>query len=137
MQKNMFFSALVILMPIGLIFAGVDFHVNVNIGAPEIEFSEPPPVVLVTPGIYVVPNDDRELFFVGGFYWVSQEGRWFRSAGPHKKWVLVDSRKVPHGLAKIPPGKYKNWHPAKMKEGHNSDHAEERDDHDRGHGKWK
>lgn len=99
-----------------LLWAGVDLQLNVNIGGPEIEFVETPAVVLASPGIYVVPNYPYEVFLVSGFYWSIHNGHWYRCAGPRGKWVKVEIGKVPHGLVKIPRGKYKNWHPGKGQE---------------------
>src|SRR5512145_3356683 len=56
-----------------------------------------PQLVVVTPGIQVVPDVDYEVFHTGGFYWTRHEGRWFRSSNPRSGWVFVP-RGVPAGL---------------------------------------
>ncbi len=120
MKKLAILSAAVLACA-GLLWAGVDLHINVNLGEPDIVFEERPAVVLAAPGIYVIPDYPEEVFFVGGFYWVVRGDRWYRSAGPRSRWVLVERRHVPSKIIRVPRGKYKHWHPAKV---HKEEHAE-------------
>jgi hypothetical protein len=69
-----------------------------------------PQLVVVTPGIQVVPDVDYEVFHADGFYWTRHEGRWYRSSNPRSGWAYM-SRGVPPGLSRMPPGKYKRWRP--------------------------
>ena len=94
----------------GITAAGIDVQLNINVETPDIVVAETPAVVLVLPGIYVVPDYPEELFFVSGFYWVVRSGHWFRCSSKEGRWVRVEGRRVPGGLLKIPRGKYKNWH---------------------------
>ena len=90
----------------------------------EIRFDLPvvlPQLVVVSPGIQVVPSVGYEVFLVDGFYWVRNDGRWYRSKSHKGGWVVVSSGKVPPGLVRIPPGHYKNWKPEKGKH-HSGDH---------------
>ena len=139
MLRNGIFAGWMVLACTGLLFAEVDVHVNLNLGAPpaQIEFETAPSVVVVSPGISVVPDYDREVFFVNGFYWTSQEGHWYRCSAPHQKWVLVKSKRVPPGLAKMPPGKYRNWHPSREKDEGRPDFQYQDEGHGHGHGKNK
>jgi hypothetical protein len=132
---------LIVTASVSLLFAGVDVHINVNVGAPEIEFEEAPAVALVSPGIYIIPDYPEEVFFVSGFYWVIREGSWYRCAGPRQKWILVRSGRVPMVLVRFPRGRYRNWHPGKIREEH-YEHERDNDqgnDHGNGHGhgRWK
>jgi hypothetical protein len=127
----------VLLSCVSLLFAGVDVHVNVNFGPPEIDFPAPPPVVLVTPGIYVVPDYPEEVFFISGAYWVTHEGRWFRCVGPHKKWIMVQESRIPHGLLKLPRGMYKNWHPEKHGSDGDHNNGDHNDNGDHGQGRHR
>jgi hypothetical protein len=139
-RHGIFAGCIMVLIGAGALFAGVDLHINLNLGAPpaEIEFDAAPAVVVVSPGISVVPDYDREVFFTGGFYWTLQEGHWYRCARPHERWVVVEARRVPPGLAKMPHGKYKNWHPSKDRdEGGEHHHDDEGHGHGHGHGKDK
>jgi hypothetical protein len=70
-----------------------------------------PQLVVVSPGIQVVPDVDEEVFFTSGFYWVRRDHVWYRSPNYRRGWVVVPGRGVPPGLARIPPGHYKRWHP--------------------------
>ena len=70
-----------------------------------------PQLVVVTPGIQVVPDVDYEVFHTDGYYWTRREGRWYRSGNPRSGWVYMP-RGVPPGLTRMPPGKYRRWHPA-------------------------
>ena len=56
-----------------------------------------PQLVVVTPGIEVVPDVDYEVFHTGGYYWTRHEGRWYRSGNPRSGWVFMP-RGVPPGL---------------------------------------
>jgi len=68
----------------------------------------PPPLVVVEPGIQVVPDYEEEIFFVDNWYWVRRDGRWWRTRDYHGGWAYMP-RGVPPGLSRIPPGKYRHW----------------------------
>ncbi len=71
-----------------------------------------PQLVVVSPGVQVVPDVDEEVFFVDGYYWVRQDAGWYRSRSHKGGWVFVGPRAVPARLVKIPPGHYRRWKPA-------------------------
>ncbi len=85
-------------------------QVHVTVVAPSIVFPAPPPLVVIAPGIQVVPDYDEEVFFASGWYWHRSGAHWFRSRGHAGGWVLCEPRFVPPGLARIPPGHYRKWH---------------------------
>jgi hypothetical protein len=89
-----------------------------------------PALVVVSPGVQVVPDVDEEVFFVDGYYWVRRGGGWYRSRSHRSGWVLVPARGVPGRIAGVPPGKYKHWKPvpAAYRDGDRGH------DHDRGGG---
>jgi hypothetical protein len=72
-----------------------------------------PPVVVVQPGVRVIPEIEQEVFLVQGAYWTRHDGGWYRAPNPRSGWVLAPGHVVPAALVKIPPGHYKNWKPAK------------------------
>jgi len=76
-----------------------------------------PALVVIEPGIQVVPQVNEEIFFVEGFYWVRRDTRWYRSHDHRSGWVVVDSHGVPSRLVKYPPGHYRKWDPSKEKSG--------------------
>lgn len=84
--------------------AGASFTLDLPVVIPQL--------VIVQPGIQVVPDVDYEVFFVNGFYWTRHEGGWYRSRSPRAGWVYMP-RNVPPGLTRMPPGHYKRWKPAK------------------------
>ncbi len=71
-----------------------------------------PQLVVVQPGIQVVPNIEEEVFYTGGWYWVRQDGGWYRSHSPRRGWFFVPPERVPPRLVHLPPGQYRHWHPA-------------------------
>jgi hypothetical protein len=73
-----------------------------------------PPLVVVQPGVQVVPEIQHEVFFVEGTYYTRHAGGWYRAPSPHAaSWIVVPPQTVPVALVKIPPGKYKAWKPSK------------------------
>ncbi|MBW7957291.1 MAG: hypothetical protein H3C68_05290 [Deltaproteobacteria bacterium] len=79
--------------------------VNVSINLPAIAL-KPPQAVVVIPGTYVyfAPGLDIAVFFHQGYWWRPHNKRWYRAAELGDAWVLIESRKVPGALLKIPPG---------------------------------
>jgi hypothetical protein len=82
--------------------AGASFTLDLPIVIPQL--------VVVQPGIQVVPDVEYEVFRANGFYWTRHEGGWYRSSSPRSGWVFMP-RGVPPGLSRMPPGKYKRWKP--------------------------
>ncbi len=68
-----------------------------------------PQLVVVSPGVQVVPEIDQEVFLVNGVYWTRQDGGWYRSRSHRGSWVFVPGRGVPARLAKLEPGRYRHW----------------------------
>jgi len=67
----------------------------------------PPPLVVVEPGIQVVPDYPEEVFFVDSWYWVRRDGRWFHARDYRAGWSYVAA--PPAALIRLPAGKYKHW----------------------------
>ncbi len=90
--------------------AAAQVHAEVSIQLPAVV----PPMVVIQPGVQVIPEVDHEVFFVDGVYYARQGGGWYRAPSPHAaRWVAVPVQAVPVALVKIPPGHYKNWKPSK------------------------
>lgn len=100
-----------------------------------------PKLVVVSPGIQVVPEVSEEVFFHGGYYWVRRDAHWWRSRSHRSGWVLVRPDHVPPGLSRIPPGQYKHWKPSKAEKDERKAEKRERKEHRKhekehdGHGK--
>jgi len=88
--------------------AGV--RADVVVEPPAIEFDVRPPLVVVSPGIYVVEDYDYEVFYVSGWYWSNRSGVWFRTRDYHGGWRRAPARYVPGKLVRMPHGRYKHFH---------------------------
>lgn len=75
----------------------------------RIGFASPPPLVVVSPGIQVVPDYEEEIFFVDGWYWLRRDALWYRTRDHRGGWIVVPPRAVPASLVSLPPGRYKHW----------------------------
>ncbi len=84
-------------------------QVSVHIATPTIRFEVAPSLVVVSPGIQVVPEYEEEVFFVDGWYWYRSGPYWYRTRDYRGGWVVVEQRYVPATLVKIPPGHYKHY----------------------------
>jgi hypothetical protein len=110
----------------------------------RVTFATPPPLVVVEPGIQVVPDYGEEVFFVDGWYWHRGGSVWYRTRDHRGGWVVVEPRYVPVRLTRIPPGHYKHWkaerkwEKAERREEKREEKAERREEkRERKHGKWK
>jgi hypothetical protein len=81
--------------------ASVDIHFDIPVVLPRL--------VVVSPGVQVVPECREEVFFHDGWYWVRRDSSWYRSRDHRGGWVMVPARGVPPRLAAFPPGHYRNW----------------------------
>lgn len=100
-------------------------QVEVEIRGPSVTFAVAPALVLISPGIQVVPDHGEEIFFHDGHYWLRHDKRWFKSRHHRGDWKYVGHRHVPPGLAKIPPGHYRHYRHHRRPEQHYRRH----DDH--------
>lgn len=86
-------------------------HAQIRIGVGiDIAFPEPPPLVVVSPGIQVVPEFEEEVFFVDGFYWCRRDDAWYRTRDYSGGWAPVRLVVVPPMLVRIPPGHYRHYY---------------------------
>ena len=110
---------LVLVFAAAPLFARAQIHVDIAVPLPTVRFTVAPPLVVVSPGVHVVPDCDDEVFFTDGWYWTRADGRWFRSRDWRGHWVVAHPAGVPVAVTKVPPGHYKRWHgPAKAKGKH-------------------
>jgi hypothetical protein len=125
MHKLALAAALLIGLPaVARAQAAVDIRIDLPLILPRL--------VVVSPGIQVVPDVDDEVFFVDGYYWARRDRGWYRSRSHRSGWVFVP-RGVPAALVKMPKGKYRRWKsaPAAYRDDHGRDHRY--DDHGRDH----
>lgn len=86
---------------------------QVSVGASigiDIRFPEPPPLVVVTPGVQIVPEYDEEVYFVNNYYWVRRADVWYRTSRYDGGWRPVRVVTVPPALVRIPPGRYRHYY---------------------------
>jgi hypothetical protein len=91
-----------------------------------------PQLVVVQPGVSVVPGSAVEVFYANGYYWSRRDQIWYRTHDHRGAWTRVDDRRVPAGIASSPPGRYRNYEGEKHggeKKGHGNGKG-----HDGGHG---
>jgi hypothetical protein len=120
-------------------------HVDIHFDLPAVL----PPLVVVQPGVQVVPEVREEVFFHDGYYWARRDGSWYRARDHRGGWVVVPVREVPPRFASLgPPGHYRNWkaekehrkavrkaeHRREREERREERRDDRRDEHDRGHG---
>ena len=105
MRITLLLAALLLLAPA----ARAQVEVSIRIPVPTIRFEVKPAVVVVAPGVHVVPDHDDEVFFVDRAYWCRRDGRWFKAHDHRGHWVVVEEKRVPKGLRKLEPGKYKRY----------------------------
>ncbi|HQR29417.1 MAG TPA: hypothetical protein PLL32_03335 [Anaeromyxobacteraceae bacterium] len=92
--------------------AAAQVSLRVDLGVP---LPPSPTLVVVQPGIQVVVGYPEEVFYVGNHYWLRRDQGWYRSIHPRTGFVFVAPSRVPPGLARLPPGHYKNYSKAQAK----------------------
>lgn len=99
-------------------------QVEIEVEAPKLRFAVAPTVVVIAPGVQVVPDHDEEVFLVGGSYWLRRGPHWFRAQGHRGEWIRVKAAGVPRQLIHLPPGKYRHYKPGRHGggEGHRVKH---------------
>ncbi len=102
--------ALCLALPVA---ASAQVRVEVNLPGlpppPTVQFTAPPQLVEVSPGVQVVPDYDEEIFFVDNAYWVRRGRYWYRSDDYRGGWVAYQGG--PRPLVRYKPGRYRGWHP--------------------------
>ena len=93
-MKKLLFGTILLMLAIVVPIPTVA-QININIGIPlppPIVFPAPPEVIVMpeTPGVYVDPDIDVDLYFWNGFWWRFWEGRWYRSHYYDRDWGYYD-----------------------------------------------
>ena len=103
------------LLPISpQISASAGVSANVQVSVPTVRFEVEPPLVVVTPGVYVVQDYGDEVFYVRGWYWVQNGGVWYRTRNYHGGWVAVAGPRVPRAIYRLPPGHYRHYNSGRV-----------------------
>lgn len=88
--------------------------IEVEAHVPTIQFEAEPALVVVAPGVMVVPDYQREVFFADGYYWYNVSGAWFRTRSHRGGWVRVAYARVPQTIIRMPRGKYRHFRGGKL-----------------------
>ena len=112
--------------------AQAQIRVGIDLGLPLA-----PQMEIISPGIQVIAGSQEEIFLQGGWYWCRRSDGWYRSRTPNAHFDWIESRRVPMGLARMPIGRYRNWHHDGMRgpggrgmvDGHRDDHRGAREEH--------
>ena len=95
MRKLMLALAGALLLPV-IADAQVRASAGLSIDLPVVL----PQLVVVQPGIRVVPECDHEVFYTNGYYWAREDNIWYRSRSHRGGWVVAPVRRVPAALVK-------------------------------------
>jgi hypothetical protein len=107
---------------------------SVRIEPPSIQFSAPPEMVVVEPGVQVVEDADEEVFFVRGWYWhPGPNGVWWRTRDYRGGWAVAPRPAVPGALVHMPPGQYRHYRAEIRHERHEERREERREDRQERH----
>jgi hypothetical protein len=136
-----FMLATVISAPVAA-FAGTSVGWSVTIGnappPPAVVFQREPRVVVV-PGstVYVVRDDcDYDVFHYGVYWYVFNDGYWYRARTHRGPFAAVSARYVPTAIANVPPRYWRHPHggpPGQMRK--RGDYMADRDNEGREHGR--
>jgi hypothetical protein len=104
--------------------AGTSVGVNINLGnappPPVVVFRHEPPMVVV-PGstVYMVNGDcDYDVFRYGVYWYVFNDGYWYRARKHRGPFAVVNARYVPGAIVNVPPKYWRHPHggpPGQMK----------------------
>jgi hypothetical protein len=100
-------------------------QVTITLGLPVVL----PTLVVVQPGVSVIPNQPIEVFYTGGYYWTHRDNGWYRTHDHNGNWARIDDQRVPVVIARSPPGQYKHY------KGNGNGKGNGKGNSDKGHGK--
>jgi hypothetical protein len=100
-------------------------QVTITLGLPVVL----PTLVVVQPGVSVIPNQDVEVFYSGGYYWTRRDAGWYRTHDHNGHWARVDDHQVPVLIARSPPGQYRHY----KGNGNGNGKSDKHDKKDKGH----
>lgn len=86
--------------------AQVSADINIRLGnrpAPVVVFDEEPEVVLVPRSrVYYVEHRGYDLYRYGRYWYINDDGYWFRASGYRGPFVGVELRHVPRSITVVP-----------------------------------
>jgi hypothetical protein len=86
----------------------VDIHIGIGVPPPRVVIPAPPSVYLI-PGSYVyyAPDVGAQLFFYSGYWYLMDDGYWFRSSVYRGPWTYLPPSRVPVVFLHLPPDYYR------------------------------
>jgi hypothetical protein len=79
-------------------------------GPDVVAFYEPPPLIMVEPGIYVLRDSAVPVYYIDGAYWSYSDGVWYRAGHWRDPWVRVGIHGIPYGIAHRDHHRYVRYH---------------------------
>jgi hypothetical protein len=70
-------------------------HVGAIVRGPDIVFHEPPPLVAIEPGIWVVEDYPTTVYYYDDSYWYYDDRSWYRRSHWDGAWVSAEVHVVP------------------------------------------
>lgn len=99
-------GALLLAVTAGGARAGVSADVNLHLGsrpAPVVVFDREPDVVLVpSTRVYYVGGLDYDLFRYGRFWYINEDGYWYRAQHYRGPFVAIGFERVPRTIIEVP-----------------------------------
>jgi hypothetical protein len=151
MKKLLLCLSIAVLAPIAQSHASHSgVNVDIRVGVPVAAGYVASPVVIASPPVFVAPPQlgfyvavgvPYDLFYFGNRYYLSHGNRWYASQYYNGPWAKTSSKKVPHGLRKLPIEKvhyYKNqYHKKHGKHEFRQFRPDRRDSGRDGHGRGR
>jgi hypothetical protein len=75
-------------------------------------FTEPPTLVAVDCGVWVVEDSERATYYVDDHYWAFKDGAWYRSSSWDRGWAVVLFHVVPGVISSRTHELYVHYHDA-------------------------
>jgi hypothetical protein len=103
--------------------ASAETRIQVNIGSapppPMVVFQAPPPQVWVPDArVYIVgaTSFPYDCFHVGAYFYIYNDGWWYRAPRYNGPYAVIESRYVPAAVWRVPPARWRH-HPHGMPPG--------------------
>jgi hypothetical protein len=131
---NLLLPGLALAVALGAAFspaeAGTSLSVNLRIGDPyprgELVFRDEPDIVMVPDTrVYYVRNSDYDVFRYGRYWYLCDEGVWFRARTHRGPFKHISFTTVPRAVVYVPEKHWRHWrgHPGR---GYARGHYQER-----------
>lgn len=113
--------------------AGTSVSVNLRIGEPypggTLVFEQQPDVVLVPDTrVYYIRNSDYDVFRYGKYWYLCDDGVWFRARSVRGPFLHIAFTTVPRSVVYVPERHWKHWRDGHPGRGYARGHYKDRDD---------